>query len=321
MGKIRILTTGGTIAMRETQPGRGAVPALTGADLQRFLPPDAPPVEVEEICNIPGAHMTLDLLWQIRNRVLAAAQEADVDGIVITHGTDTLEETAFLLDLTIPTEKPMVLTGAMRTSSDLGYEGPANIVAAVRVAAEPRARNLGALVVLNDEVHAARHVTKMHTLAPDTFHSPGWGPLGRVDPDRVFFAHRITRKIVPCEALEPKVALIKLAVGMEDDFLRCALTSEIKGIVLEGLGGGRIPPWWLPGISKAVSRGTTVVIASRCPEGRVYDKYGFSGSYRDNWAKGAYFAGGLNGQKARIGLMVALGKGAPPNALSVIFER
>ncbi len=124
MGKIRILTTGGTIAMREAEPGQGAVPALTGADLRRFLPPDAPPVEVEEICNIPGAHMTIDLLWQIRNRVFAAAQDSDVDGIVITHGTDTLEETAYLLDLTIPGEKPVVLTGAMRTSSDLGYEGP-----------------------------------------------------------------------------------------------------------------------------------------------------------------------------------------------------
>lgn len=321
MGKIRILTTGGTIAMREKQPGEGAVPTLSGYDLSGLLPPGLPPVDVEEVCNLPGAHITLDLLWKVRARVLAAVQEADVDGVVVTHGTDTLEETAFLLDLTIPGDKPVVLTGAMRTSSDAGYEGQANLAAAVRVAAEPRARNLGTLVVLNDEIHAARHVTKTHTLAPDTFQSPDWGPIGRADPDKIIIAHRVQRKVVPCEALETRVSLIKMVVGLDDVCLRNAVAAEVRGIVIEGLGGGRIPPWWLPGISQAISRGTTIVIASRCPAGRVYDKYGFAGSYKENRARGAYFAGGLNGQKARIGLMVALGKGAPENALDMVFER
>ncbi len=321
MGKIRILSTGGTIAMQKTGPEEGAVPTLTGAELRSRLSPELPDVDVEEICNLPSAHFTLDLLWKIRTRVMAAVQDADVDGVVVSHGTDTLEETAFLLDLTIPSDKAVVLTGAMRTASDVGYEGLANLEAAIRVAAEPRARALGALVVLNNEIHAARHVTKTHTLALNTFQSPGWGPIGRADPDKVFIAYRVQHKTVLCDALEPKVALLKLGVGMEDDLLRCAVNAGARGIVVEALGGGRIPPWWLPAISQAISRGATVVIASRCPSGRIRDQYGYAGAYKDNLAAGAYFAGGLNGQKARIGLMVALGEGAPENALETIFER
>lgn len=321
MGKIRILTTGGTIAMRELKPGDGAVPSLTGSDIRNLLPPDLPLVEAEEICNLPGAHMTPDILWKVRTRALAAVQDSEVDGVVVTHGTDTLEETAYLLDLTIPGDKTIVFTGAMRAASEPGYEGPANLAAAVRVAAEPRTRGLGTLVVLNDQIHAARHVTKTHTLALDTFQSPGWGPLGRVDMDKVFIAHRIQHKTLLCEALETKVGLIKLGVGMEDDFLRCAIATGARGVVLEGLGAGRIPPWWLPGIRQAISKGIAVVITSRCSGGRIYDKYGFPGAYRDTRAAGAYFASGFNGQKARIALMVALGKGAPDNALDVVFEK
>ena len=321
MGKIRILSTGGTIAMKRAAPEEGAVPTLTGAELRSRLSPDLPDVTVEEVCNLPSAHFTLDLLWKIRTRVMAAAQDADVDGVVVSHGTDTLEETAFLLDLTIPGDKAIVLTGAMRTASDVGYEGLANLEAAIRVAAEPRARALGALVVLNDEIHAARHVTKTHTLALHAFQSPGWGPIGRVGPDKIAIAQRVQHKTVLCDALESKVVLLKLGVGMEDDLLRCAASAGAKGIVVEALGGGRIPPWWLPRISQAVSRGITMVVASRCPGGRVYDQYGYAGAYKDSAAAGAYFAGGLNGQKARIGLMVALGKGAPDNALETIFER
>jgi len=321
VGKIRILSTGGTIAMQKAVPEEGAVPTLTGAELSSRLSPGLPDIAVEEICNLPSAHFTLDFLWKIRTCAMAAVQDADVDGVVVTHGTDTLEETAFLLDLTIPSDKVIAVTGAMRTASDVGYEGLANLEDAIRVAAEPRARALGTLLVLNDEIHTARYATKMHTLALGTFQSPGWGPIGRADPDRVVIAYRIQHKTVLCDALEPKVALLKLGVGMEDDLLRCAVNAGAKGIVIEALGGGRIPPWWLPGISHAVSRGATVVIASRCPSGRIYDQYGYAGAYKDNRAAGAYFARGLNGQKARIGLMVALGKGAPENALETIFER
>ena len=227
-------------------------------------------------------------------------------GIVVTHGTDTLEETAYLLDLTVPGEKPVALTGAMRTASDVGYEGYANLLAGVRVAAAPQARGLGAVVVFNDEIHAARCVTKMHTLSPATFQSPGWGPVGRVEGNRVIVERRPERRVLPWRGLEPNVPLLKLTVGMETDLLEDALARDVRGVVIEALGGGRVPVWWLPAVGRARERGVTVVIASRCPSGRVWDAYGYPGAYRTLAGLGCLFAEGLNGQKARIKLMVVL---------------
>ncbi|MFQ6100104.1 MAG: asparaginase [Anaerolineae bacterium] len=305
-GHIAILTTGGTIAMQYDAAASGAVPTLGAADFTAALPSGLPELRTEELVNLPSSHFTLETLQTICERVAALAAEPDVQGIVITHGTDTLEETAYLLDLTVPGEKPIVLTGAMRTVSDVGYEGYANLLAAVRVAAAPQARGLGTVVVLNDEIHGARHVTKMHTLSPATFRSPGWGPLGRVEGDGVIIERRPERRVLPWHGLEPRVPLIKLAVGMEPDLLEDALARDVRGVVVEALGGGRVPTWWLSPIERARSRGVTVVIASRCPSGRVWDGYGYPGAYHTLADLGCLFAEGLNGQKARIKLMVVL---------------
>ena len=303
---VAILTTGGTIAMQHDAAAGGAVPTLGAADFTAALPEGLPELRTEELVNLPSSHFTLETLATIRERVAALALEPDVAGIVVTHGTDTLEETAYLLDLTVPGDKPIALTGAMRTASDVGYEGYANLVAAVRVAAAPQARGLGALVVLNDEIHAARRVTKMHTLSLATFQSPAWGPVGRVEGDRVIVERRTERRVLPWRGLEPNVPLIKLAVGMETDPLEDALARDVRGVVIEALGGGRVPVWWLPVIERARDRGVAVVIASRCPSGRVWDSYGYPGAYHTLTGLGCLFAEGLNGQKARIKLMVIL---------------
>ena len=305
--EIAILTTGGTIAMRHDTAAGGAVPMLEGADFVQSLPAGLPPVRVVEHCNLPSAHFTLDLLWGLRQRIAALTHEPGVAGIVVTHGTDTLEETAYLLDLTVPGETPVVVTGAMRTASDAGYEGYANLAAAIRVAAAPEARGLGALVALNDEIHAARWVTKTHTLALGTFQSPDHGPLGRVDADGVWIGSRLAREIIPCDRLEPAVTLLKLGVGVDASMLEDAVARGARGAVIEALGGGRLPPWWLPAANRAIKQGVAVVIASRCPAGRVTDRYGYAGAHRDQVDLGCGFAGGLNGQKARIRLMAALG--------------
>jgi len=190
----------------------------------------------------------------------------------------------------------------------VGYEGYANLLAAVRVAAAPQARGLGAVVVLNDEIHAACRVTKMHTLSTATFQSPGWGPVGRVEGDAVIVEveRRPERHVLPWRGLEPNVALLKLTVGMEADLLEDTLARGARGVVIEALGGGRVPPWWLPAIEQAVVGGVPVVIASRCPSGRVWDAYGYPGAYRTLVGLGCLFAAGLNGQKARVKLMVVL---------------
>lgn len=308
--KIVILTTGGTIAMRHLASADGAVPQLTGDDFLSALPPhffDQVALTVDAVCNLPSSHFTLDTLCTICQRARQWLSRTDVAGVVITHGTDTLEETAYLCDLIVPGAKPVVLTGAMRTVSDVGYEGYANLVAAVRVAADPAARGLGALVVMNDQIHAARFVTKMHTLNPATFQSPEFGPLGRITGERVEIVQRVSRDLVECDVLEPDVALLKLGVGMAPTLLDCVLQHGAKGVVLEALGGGRVPHWWLPAIREAVEAGVVVMIASRCPAGPIWDGYGYAGAYASLKKLGVLFAPGINGPKARIRLMCALG--------------
>jgi len=307
---VAVLTTGGTIAMRHDAASGGAIPTLGARDFLAALPSGLPELRTEEVVNLPSSHFTLGTLRTIRERVTALAADTRVAGVVVTHGTDTLEETAYLLDLTVPGEKPIVLTGAMRAASDVGYEGTANLLAAVRVAAAPQARGLGAVVVLNDEIHAARHVTKMHTLSPATFQSPGWGAVGRVEGPvpggGVIVERRLDRRVLPWHGLEPNVALIKLVVGAEPALLEDALARGALGVVIGALGGGRVPPWWLPAIERARAQGVAVVIASRCPSGRVWDAYGYLGAYRTLAEMGCLFAEGLNGQKARVKLMVVL---------------
>ncbi len=309
MKRIIILTTGGTIAMRADAQAGGAVPALAGADFAAALPSGIAEIRVEEFSNLPSAHFTLEQIWNLSRRVAALAADYAVDGVIVTHGTDTLEESAYLCDITIDLPKPIVFTGAMRTASEIGYDGIANFATAVRVAASDDARGLGTLVVFNDEIHAARDVTKTHTTALDTFHSPEFGALGRVDYGGVVLARKPARReFIPATRLEPSVHLLKLVVGMSNDLLMY-LTETVgaRGVVLETLGGGRVPPPWLPTIERAVKSGCAVVITSRTGAGRTVDRYGYVGAHRDLVRLGCWFADGLNGQKARIKLMTALG--------------
>ena len=298
--------------MRHDPQAGGAVPALSAADLAEVLPPSAPELVTEAVHQLPSSHFTVTDMWKIRERAAAWAIAPDVSGIVVTHGTDVLDETAYLLDLTISEETPLVITCAMRAASDLGAEGPANLWAAVRVANSLQARGLGAVLVANDEIHAARYATKMDTLSPSTFQSPGWGPIGRVEGDRVNIPFRVERDLIPCSALEQRIVLFKLIVGMEAHLLDSALDGGARGVVLEALGGGRIPPWWLPSIERAVADDVPVVIASRCPSGRVWDSYGYIGAHNTLREIGCLFSEGLSGQKACIRLMAALGAATDP---------
>jgi L-asparaginase len=306
--------------MRDDPAAGGAVPALNAQDMAAVLPQEAPDLVMEEICNLPSSHFTLDTLVEIRDRVSVWVEDPAVDGVVVTHGTDTMEETAYLLDLTVPGEKPMVLTGAMRTASEPGWDGPANLWAAVRVAASPQARGLGALVVLNDQIHAARFVTKTDTLSPSTFQSPAFGPLGRVEGDRVHVPLRLEREVLDWRGLEQQVELLKLTLGARVERLEDCLARGVRGVVLEGLGAGRIPPWWLPAISRAIAGGVAVVVGSRCPGGRIWDPYGYTGGYRSLKSLGCLFAPHLNGQKTRLRLMVVLEAARLPREVAELWN-
>jgi len=291
--------------MQQNASAGGAVPTLGAHDLISGLLSGFPDIISEEFCNLPSAHLTLDLIWQLRQVAAALLEQDSISGLVITHGTDTLEETAYLLDLTVNTNKPIVFTGAMHTSSDVGYDGFANLAAALQVAAAEQARGLGALVVMNNEVHAARHVTKTHTQSLDTFRSLG-GPLGRVD-SQVEIVYRVQHRTLPTEHLETRVSLVRLSIGMDSDVLQRLMEREERGVIIEALGGGRVPPWWMPDIQAVIKQGMWVGISSRCPSGPVHDHYGYAGAYKDLAATGVLFSRELNGQKARIRLMVVLG--------------
>lgn len=312
MKKISVLTTGGTIAMRAAAGTAGAVPALRGTDFANSLPEGMAELGFTEFANLPSAHLTIPQLWDLSRRVASLTAQDNVDGVIVTHGTDTMEESAYLCEITIQTEKPVVFTGAMRTASDVGYEGQANLAAAVRVASSDQARGLGTLIVMNDQIFSAQDVTKTHTTGLDTFRSPEWGPLGSVDYDGLVIARAPSQRVfIPATGLEPDVHLLKLTVGMGTELIDFLVDAGARGIVIECLGGGRVPPWWLPSIQTAISRRIAIVVTSRVGTGRTVDRYGYPGAHADLERLGCWFAYGLNGQKARIKAMVALGTDDP----------
>ena len=321
MKKVVIITTGGTIAMKRNSPMvGGAVPMLKGEDFLAQLPRTGIELVFEEFSNLPSSHLTPVQGLELSQRIESVLLAPDVDGVVVTHGTDTLEETAYLLDLTINSPKPIVVTGAMRMATMLGYDGMFNLAAAIRVAAAPEARELGTLVVFNEQIFAASEAQKVHSQSSDAFAAPGSGPLGRVEGERVWLRHRMPRRtFIPCSRLEELVDLIKIGQGADDRMLRHAIEDGVAGIVIEAFGSGRVPPWWLPAISEAIAQRTTVVIATRCGAGSLYDEYGYVGAYHDLQRLGVLFAHNLSGVKARIKLMVALGAARKPGELRAWF--
>jgi L-asparaginase len=314
--KVVIITTGGTIAMKRGPMVGGAVPLLKGQDFMALLPRGDVDLVFEEFANLPSSHLTPAQALDLGQRVEAALSAPDVDGVVVTHGTDTLEETAYLLDLTINSQKPIVVTGAMRTATMLGYDGMLNLASSIRVAAASEARGFGTLVVFNDYIFAASEVQKVHSQEANAFDAPGSGPIGRVEGERVWLRHRPARRLfIPCARVEELVDLIKIGQGASERMLRHSLEDGVAGIVIEAFGSGRVPPWWLPPIGEAIAQRTVLVIATRCGAGSLYDEYGYVGAYHDLQRLGVLFAHNLTGAKARIKLMVALGAARKPEEL------
>lgn len=321
MKRVVVLTTGGTISTRDVD-GSGAKPFLRGEDLLREIPGlrGVADVEVSELSFIPGAHMTLDLMRQMSERAQVILARPDVDGLVVTHGTDTLEESAYLLHLTVSSEKPVVFTGAMRNSSQIGFDGYRNLYDAVRVAAHDGARGMGVLVVLNEEMHSARWVTKTNGQKEDTFKSPSAGPVGYIYGDGPRFFMRLGPRTVLPPRLESKVDLIRLCVDCDDKFIRAAISSGSRGIVLEVFGGGRVSPPLLPAIDRALAAGITMAATTRCFTGNMWDMYGYEGAFRDLQRRGLLFAHDLPGHKARLKLMLALGNNLAPARMAEYFS-
>ena len=321
--RIAVIFTGGTISMKVDERLAAAIPALSSEEIMSMVTNIDRIADIEVITfgSYPGPHMTPEHIWELSTLVKNTISRDDIDGVVITHGTDSLEETAYFLDLNINCEKPIVFVAAMRNSSELGYDGPSNLSSAICTATSEDAKNKGVLIVLNNEVNSARETTKSHTLSLDTFKSLEFGPLGIVDNDEVIFYRNIIKHDhIETDNYEKKVALIKACVGIDSDYMDYALAHGTKGFIIEAMGRGNVPPDLVPGIANAIQKGIPVVIVSRCPMGRVLDSYGYKGGGKDLRNLGAIFGGNLNGQKARIKLMLALGKTNSYAEIKQMFE-
>jgi L-asparaginase len=309
--RVVVVSTGGTIAMRP-EPGTGKlVPAANLDELLESLAwPDAPPLELDDFVSVPSFDMHGALALSLGRRVLEHRAP-----VVVTHGTDTMEETVWMIDRLLPDEAPpVVLTGAQRPGDDPDRDGPRNLRDAIRVAGSPAARGRGAMIVFDGEIHAAREVRKVHTTAVRAFASPGYGPIGHVDGGRVIFSRRPERRpALPVPDELAPVDLIRLHAGSDARFLRAAVQSGTRGIVLEGTGRGNANDQVVEGVREAVAAGVPVVVCSRCVAGRVEPVYGRGGG-RDLAEAGAVFAGDLAGPKARVLLQLAGGDVAAVSA-------
>lgn len=308
--KVCIIFTGGTISMTVDENIGAAIPTLSGEQILSMVSniDKIADIEVVNFCEIPGPHMTIKKLLELKNLIKITLDRQDVTGVIVTHGTDTLEETAYFLDLTIRHYKPVIVVGAMRSSSELGYDGSSNLAAAVCTAISPHAIDKGVLVVLNNEVHSAAEVTKTNTLSLNTFQSP-YGPLGIVDTnDLIVYRKLAYRQHIDTDQVERRVDLIKAVLDMDDRFIRLAVDSDAKGLIIEAMGRGNLPVKMLEGVKYALSKGTIVVIVSRCSSGRVFESYGYEGGGKELSDLGAIMGGEMRGPKARVKLMLALGK-------------
>lgn len=314
MPRIKVVTTGGTIA------SPSGAPRIDGPTLIRAVPAlaDVAEIEVEEFSRIGSSKMTPENWLALAQRINAIL-DGGMDGVVVTHGTDTMEETAFFLHLTLKSEKPVVLVGSMRSPDEISADGPANLLNAVRVAASPDARGKGVLVVLNEDISSARDVWKTDNRRVQTFRSSSAGFLGSADPDAVIF-YRQTLKphtaasefdVAAIERL-PEVAIVSDYTGIDAELVTQYADRRLDGLVVRTFAGGRMSEGMAAGLTTLAQDGPPIVVTSRVPGGRIVEPpdYDFP----------AVVATDLPDNKARILLMLALSRTSDAAELQRIFD-
>lgn len=323
MKNILVVFTGGTFSMKIDKATNSAVPFFNGQELIDMIP-DAnkiAKISFYEFGNYPGPHITPELMFDLSKKIKSFISNPEIDGIIITHGTDTLEETAYFLDLTINTKKPIVAIGAMKTSSEPDWDGPQNLIDAVHLINNQNSEGIGVLVCLNGEINAASEVTKTHTEDIETFRSLDFGALGFIEKGKVIY-NRLPRKLekFETEKINSNVDLIKVYAGMDEKFFKHSADSGIEGLIVEAMGVGNVPPKVFEGIKYVRDKQIPVVLVSRCPAGETLDIYGYPGAGKWLKKEGVIFADYLNGQKARIKLIICLGITRNISEIRKIFE-
>ena len=322
MARVAIVFTGGTISMELDPVAGGNVPVLDGAALLARTPGLSAIAEVIPIVRgrTPASHFTFADLFGIADAVRAALADPGIDGAVIVQGTDTIEETAFFWDLVLDNEKPVIVTGAMRSASQPGYEGPANIRDAVRCAASRELRGQGVCVVMAGQIHPADDVTKTHTSAIAALGSLNLGPLGHVEGDRVVVGReRVARRHVPTERAAEPVDLVTAVMGDDGALVDAARARGAKGLVVAATGAGNTSPKLLAAASRAIADGIPVVLTTRAPAGRASAGYAFPGGGATWVRAGALLSGYLGGPKARVALALGIGAGFDRAGLTALL--
>lgn len=319
---ILIVFTGGTFSMMIDKETGGAVPRFSGEELLKKIPDAGETANITclDFGKYPGPHMTPEIMLSLSKKIREKISENNFAGVIVTHGTDTLEETAYLLDLTIKTNIPIVVTGSMRNSSEPDWDGPKNLMDSLQVCLNENSINMGVLVCLNGEVNAASEVTKIFSDEVHTFQSLDFGSLGFVQNNRVVYnrlpAHP---EHILTDEINTNVDLLTVYAGMDEKFFKFSADTNADGLVVEAMGVGNVPPKTFEGIKYVVKKGIPVVLTSRCPAGETDYIYGYPGAGKHLHDLGVIFTDYLNGQKARIKLMLALAKCHDFKSLKKVF--
>lgn len=322
--RVHVIATGGTIS------NMGADPRKTGAELISGIPgvTEVADVTVEQFSNVASGAISQEMWLDLARRIRTLTSEPNPPaGVVITHGTDTMEETIFFLDLVVGGCAPVIITGAMRQANAVGADGPANLLNSIRVAASPAARGRGALLLLNDEIFSARDVTKSNTTRLNAFTAPGVGPIGITDPDGIFWSTP-TPTACPAPKVDiarvqaiPRVDIVYAYIGADSVLVDALVTAGAKGLVVAGVGRGGTTPSQGRALRRAQEQGVVVVTSNRTGSGRVGGSLDPARLAELPAGRGASIgAGDLNPQKARIVLALALAAGLSPADVAVLLS-
>ena len=316
--KILVLHTGGTISMQADSSG--AVVTSSDNPMNHVSNPlEGIQVHTLDFFNLPSPHIKPKHMLALYQKIKEEA--ANYDGVVITHGTDTLEETAYFLDTMEIPRIPIVLTGAMRSSNELGSDGVYNYLSALRIASDDKATDKGVLVVMNDEIHAAKYVTKTHTTNVSTFQTPTHGPLGLIMKQEIlYFKTAEPRVRFDLDRIEGLVPIITVYAGMTDELLDMLDWDKVDGLIIQAFGAGNIPKETAQKLESLLHKGIPVALVSRCFNGIAEPVYAYQGGGVQLQKAGVLFVKELNAQKARLKLLIALNAGLKGEALKGYIE-
>ena len=316
--KILVLHTGGTISMQADDSG-SVVTSQENPMNHVSNPLEGVEVHALDFFNLPSPHIKPKHMLALYQKI---KEEADhYDGFVITHGTDTLEETAYFLDTMEVPHKPIVLTGAMRSSNELGSDGVYNYLSALRVASDDKAADKGVLVVMNDEIHAAKYVTKTHTTNVSTFQTPTHGPLGLIMKHEIlYFKTAEPRVRFDLDKIQGLVPIIPVYAGMTEELLDLLPVDQLDGLIIQAFGAGNVPKETAQKLNALIQEGLPIALVSRCFNGIAEPVYAYEGGGVCLQNAGVFFVKELNAQKARLKLLIAINAGLRGEELRAYME-